>query len=326
MPDYGSPPFAGGRAAVVTPGLDLNLLIIFEALMEVRSVSKASSKLGISQPSLSHSLAKLRLAFDDPMFVRIKNTMEPTPRALSIVDPVRSALGLARNEIFCRQSFTPASATRTFTLCLSDSAHAVYLPSLVRKIRTVAPSIKLKAVTRNSASLESDLESGQIDLAIGCFLELKNSSYYRQRLGTTGGFVCLGNASSASIRDGRLEMAAFINASHVSVIAESGGQERAEIMLNSLKIARSVALTVQHYLALSEVISDNDFLAVVPRDIAGSLINHAGVGIYELPFLTEGVDVFQVWHRRLHHDDGNRWLRSVVKGLVQHSPPHSTTP
>ncbi len=126
---------------------DLNLLLVFEAMLETRSVSKASERLNISQPSMSNALAKLRKAFDDQMFIRVKNTMEPTPRALSIAPAVKEILARTRSEVFQRHTFSPEQSSQTFTLCMTDLAQAAYLPRIINAMRVDAPKAKLRAMT-----------------------------------------------------------------------------------------------------------------------------------------------------------------------------------
>ena len=152
---------------------DLNLLVVFEAMLETRSVSKASARMGISQPSMSHMLAKMRKSFDDPMFIRVKNEMQPTPRALAVAQPIRQAMELARSEIFQRRSFEPATSTQTFTLRMTDVAEASYLPQVINEVRKQAPQVRLRTVSPISEKLEEGLESGAVDLAIGYFPDLR---------------------------------------------------------------------------------------------------------------------------------------------------------
>ena len=99
---------------------DLNLLVVFEALMETRSVSKAGERLQLSQPSMSHALSKMRKAFDDPMFVRVKNEMQPTAKALEVAEPIRQALELARRQIFSKVALDLRTSSRLFTICMTD--------------------------------------------------------------------------------------------------------------------------------------------------------------------------------------------------------------
>ena len=116
---------------------DLNVLIVFEAILETRSVSKASERLGMSQPYISHALEKMRQSFDDPMFVRVKNEMQPPPLALLIAPPIKQVLDLARSEIFHQHTFNPATSSRTFTLCMTDVAEASYLSHIINAMKTV---------------------------------------------------------------------------------------------------------------------------------------------------------------------------------------------
>lgn len=129
---------------------DLNLLIIFEALMETRSVSKAGERLNLSQPSMSHALSKMRRAFDDPMFVRVKNEMQPTLKALEVAEPVRQALSLARRQIYSRAALDLRTSSRQFTICMTDVGETCYMPMVINAVRNQAPGVRLRTALRRS--------------------------------------------------------------------------------------------------------------------------------------------------------------------------------
>jgi DNA-binding transcriptional LysR family regulator len=296
---------------------DLNLLLVFEAMLETRSVSKASARMGISQPSMSHMLAKMRKSFDDPMFIRVKNEMQPTPRALAVALPIRQAMELARSEIFQRRSFEPATSTQTFTLCMTDVAEASYLPQVINEVRKQAPQVRLRTVSPISEKLEEGLESGAVDLAIGYFPDLRNAGVFQQRLVRSSGFVCIAGAANPHIGPEGMTPAAFAHAPHVAVHTEGRSQEVIEQAMKNLGISREVMLIVPHFLGLMSIIPQTELMAIIPMDLASAFERQKGIVIYELPFPTPQVEVIHIWHKRYHKDSANQWLRGVVRKVLR---------
>jgi DNA-binding transcriptional LysR family regulator len=296
---------------------DLNLLIVYEAMLETRSVSKASARLGMSQPSMSHMLAKMRKSFDDPMFIRVKNEMQPTPRALAMAAPVKQVLELARSEIFRRQDFHPASATQTFTLCMTDVAETSYLPQIINAVRQQAPGARLRTVSPIAEKLEEGLESGAVDLAIGYFPDLRNAGVFQQRLVRSSGFVCIAGATNPHIGPEGMTSAAFTSAPHVAVRTEGRSQEVIEQAMIALGVSRQVVVTVPHFLGLMTIIPRTDLISMIALDLAPAFEPHEGIRIYPLPFPTPQVEVIQIWHKRYHKDSANQWLRGLVRQVMR---------
>ena len=296
---------------------DLNLLIVFEAMLETRSVSKASDRLGMSQPSMSHVLGKMRKSFDDPMFIRVKNEMQPTPRALAIALPVKQVLELARSEIFQRHAFQPAVSAQIFTLCMTDVAETSYLPHIINAVRLQAPNTRLRTVSPIAEKLEEGLESGGVDLAIGYFPDLRNAGVFQQRLVRSSGFVCIAAQANPHIGPEGMTLASFARAPHVAVRTEGRSQEVIEQAMKNLGITRQVFLTVPHFLGLMSIIPQTDLIAMIPLDLAPAFEGQEGIHIHPLPFQTPQVEVIQIWHKRYHKDSANQWLRGVVREAMK---------
>ena len=296
---------------------DLNLLVVFEAMLETRSVSKASARMGISQPSMSHMLAKMRKSFDDPMFIRVKNEMQPTPRALAVAQPIRQAMELARSEIFQRRSFEPATSTQTFTLRMTDVAEASYLPQVINEVRKQAPQVRLRTVSPISEKLEEGLESGAVDLAIGYFPDLRNAGVFQQRLVRSSSFESIAGAANPHIGPEGMSLAAFARAPHLAVHTEGRSQEVIEQAMKNLGISREVLLIVPHFLGLMSIIPQSELMAIIPVDLASAFERQKGIVIYELPFPTPQVEVIHIWHKRFQKDSANQWLRGVVRKVLR---------
>jgi DNA-binding transcriptional LysR family regulator len=149
---------------------DLNLLIVFDAVMQERSVTRAGTKIGLSQPAVSHALSRLRYMLKDELFIRTPDGMVPTPRAEQLASPVRRALSDMQLALEA-ETFVPQQATRLFVLALNNYAAVILAPPLVTEIISTAPGIRLDLRPSGLRDIPALLDRGELDLAIGTFEE-----------------------------------------------------------------------------------------------------------------------------------------------------------
>lgn len=284
--------------------------------MQSRSVSKAGERLQLSQPSMSHALAKMRKAFDDPMFVRVKNEMQPTLKALEVAEPIRQALDLARQQIFSKAALDLRTLSRMFTICMTDVGETCYLPLVINAVRTQAPGVRLRTVSPIAEKLEEGLESGGVDLAIGYFPDIKNGGVFQQRLLRNSGFLCITGNKGLAER-GELDLVSFQAALHIAVRTEGRSQEVIEKAMVAMGIHREVVATVPHYLGLLTIIPQTGLTAIIPMDLVSAFEGKDGITTLPLPFASPSVEVIQIWHRRHHEDAAHRWLRTLVRDTLQ---------
>ncbi|MNG61115.1 HTH-type transcriptional regulator LeuO [compost metagenome] len=295
--------------------VDLNLLVVFDAIFRQRSVGLAGQMLGISQPAVSHALARLRQLFDDPMFVRINNEMRPTDRASELMPSVERVLSMIRDDVLQPVGFDPAANRRTLTLCMPDIGEQYFLPPLINHLAQVAPGMAVVSHELAPAQLEEALESGRVDLAIGYFPDLRRAVFYQQRLFYSG-FCCAVRQGHPQIGK-TLSLPQFLQAEHVTARLRIRSQEIAEQAMREQGIVRNVKLQTSHFLSLTQIIAQTDLLATVTYE-AAQLLQAAGkVHIYPVPFPIPQFPVMQYWHERAHHDRGNQWLRGEIRGLFQ---------
>src|SRR5215831_7981638 len=144
--------------------IDLNLLIVFEALMEERGVTRAAKRVGLSQPAMSNALARLRRTFNDPLFVRTTDGMSPTPAAQSLIGPVRTALAQLRDIFEEKPAFAPSASERLFHLLTNDYVELTLLPPLAKAIRDQATGVSLR-IQRSPNVFEPPSANSQIGRA-----------------------------------------------------------------------------------------------------------------------------------------------------------------
>jgi DNA-binding transcriptional LysR family regulator len=293
------------------------LLPVIIALSEEGTVSAVARRLGMSQPAVSRALGQLRHTFADPLFVRTARGMEPTPRAVELLRPVRAALGIVSGEILQSAVFDPAAAERTVAIALSDAGEMITLPSILGHLRTAAPNINVRSVSLPPAQLQRAMEIGEVDLALGYFPDLKGNNFYQQRL-YSHGFTCL-LRTGHPIKGPRMTLKQFKLAVHAVVHAEGRSQEILERFLVKRRIHRRAVLETPHFLSIPHIIARSDLVATVPIAVATAFGRFMGIRTIVPPFDVGQVELRQHWHRKFHHDPLNRWLRGMIHTVINES-------
>jgi DNA-binding transcriptional LysR family regulator len=296
--------------------LDLNLLYVLAALDKERSVSGAALRLQKSQPAVSGALAKMRAFFNDPLFVRSGNSMQPTPRATQLIEAARDVLAKVGNEIVATPTFDPKTTQRTITIALSDVGEVVFLPSLLKDLRRRAPNAQVRSVSLRPAEVAEGLENGTIDLAIGYFPDLKKSNIFQQAL-FADTFACIVRQDHP-VTARKLTLKQFLELEHAVVHAESRTEEVMERYLARKRIRRKVVLSTPHFASVPIIVAQSDLLVTVPEPLARYFAQvSANVRTVGLPFAPPRIQLKQFWHRKFHHDERNAWLRARVCALFQ---------
>lgn len=291
--------------------MDLKLLTVFDEVYKTRSVSRAGDNLGIAQSSVSIALARLRRHFGDPLFVRTGDGMQPTPHASTLVGPVRQAVELLRGITRQQAAFEPATAQRTFRICMTDITHLALLPPLINRLHDIAAGINVE-ITHISAQTPKMLESGEADLAVG-FMPQLEAGFYQQKLFEQG-FSCVVRSGHPRIHS-RLTQAMFKRENHVVVTASGTGQNLIEEELERLGVQRNVALRLPNFLGLGGLVATTDLVVTVPKRVAQALVRIADVKEIRSPFELPTFAIKQHWHERYQQDLANRWLRSVISDM-----------
>lgn len=294
--------------------LDLNLLHVVVALLEAGSVTQAAARLGLSQPSVSAALGRLRAHFDDPLFVRSADGMSPTPRGAELAIAARDILQQVDERMQPEVVFEPARRHRPFTFAMSDVGEIVFLPRLVRAVAAVSPETPVASVSLRPAQLAKAMEDGDVDLAVGYFPDLKSDAFFQQRL-FLHRFVCLLRADHP-VQGAQLSTGDFLALQHVVVQSEGRSQEIFESHLAAHGLTRRVAVYTPHFLSVRRLIASTDLVATVPHALGIEYGKPAfGLRSMEPPFPSPRIELRQHWHRKMHKDARNVWLRRLVGEL-----------
>ena len=288
--------------------LDLNLLRVFDTVLRDRSVTAAARHLGLTQPAVSNALARLRLQFEDTLFVRTSSGMDPTPFARDLAEPVRQALALLDAALAHGPGFDPASATRAFRFYMSDLGQIEFLPPLVERAQRVAPGVRLEAVALEVEDIGDALAAGALDLAVG-FLPALGPPVRRHAL-FRDPYVCLMRADHPDI--GKvLTRKKFLAASH-ALVSYKGGHRVIEEALERAGLARKIALRVPHFTVVPMVLERSNLILTLPSKVARVYQQRGNFKSLPPPVPIPPADVAAHWHERFERDPGNRWLREMI--------------
>lgn len=296
--------------------LDLKVVAIVGDLFASRSVSATAANLSIRQSTVSMALAKLRRHFDDPLFVRTSAGMEPTPRGAELIEVLKSAEFYLRKALEQRVAFDPASSDRVFRLCSTDIAQLTLLPTLLKRLKRISPSISV-TLCDISDQTPALLESGEVDLAVG-FIHPRGTGFYGQRL-FQDRFVCALRSDHPRIGKS-LTTNQFEMEFHVGVSTSGTGHSIVEETLAANRLRRQIGLRVPGFLGLGPVLATTDLIAILPEQLGVYLAQSGKVRLVELPIDIPPYFIYQIWHERLMHDPASQWFRKIVAGLFLRTP------
>jgi DNA-binding transcriptional LysR family regulator len=322
--------------------LDLNLLRVFDAVMEERSVLRASQRVCLSQSAVSHALARLRETLDDELFIRTATGMQPTARALAMAPSIREAWKSLEAAIELPR-FEPRNSTRRFAIAVKDFVSVVMVPHLLQLLRREAPLIDLVIRSANRIDLAEQIDLGRIDAAIGVFSEMP--SRFRSRSLFAYDDVLIAN-SSRQLGKLSLEKLSDLSIAVVSLhseqeglvdgfVSERGLARRSEMydrfsleraFSGSKRYPRIVVVALPDFLALPSLLEDAHVAAIVPRPFARSLARAYRLSTYELPYETTSMEVRVLWHERNAGDAAHDWLCEVLRRASEHQQTGLTVP
>jgi DNA-binding transcriptional LysR family regulator len=301
-------------AAITSDLFDAKLLRLFDLLHHTGSVTRAAEELGLSQPTVSIWLSKLRTQFNNPLFVRTSKGMQPTPRADALIGTVRTALESFRQLSESEPIFNPAISDRRFRICMTDASHITLLPQLLSHVRDLAPNVRLDAA-RIDADMPLALQSGDADIAIGLVPQLE-AGFYQQTLFTQD-WVCLANKDHPRITSS-LNLKQYKDEAHVIIAAGTGAMLQNEAHKRQ-KINRRILLELPGFLGLPAILATTDLMVTLPRHIGETLARIGKLNVLNCPISIPTFKVKQHWHARYHNDPANRWLRGLCADLFLNS-------
>ncbi|MFC6337266.1 LysR family transcriptional regulator [Pseudomonas sp. CCM 7891] len=291
--------------------IDLNLLVILDVLLSEQHVTRAAERLHLSQPAVSHALARLRDLLEDPLLVRQGRSLMPTSRALALAAPLADALAQMQ-ALLAPDRFAPVSAKRTFRLAMSDYGAALLLPGLVHTLRREAPGIDLLIIHASREGMVEGVLNGDIDLAAGVFpdlpAELRSTPLFEEH------YACL--VDRASLPEGdTLDLPTYLARPHVLLEMRGSGTPEIERALTAIRERRHVAISLPHWGVAPQLIRGTDLILTVS---SRSLLNldHQHLLAVPPPFPIPTFAFVLAWHSRRGGDPALQWLIEQVENVL----------
>ncbi|MEM7777297.1 MAG: LysR family transcriptional regulator [Pseudomonadota bacterium] len=291
-------------------GLDLNLLLVFDAVMSERHVTRAGRKIGMSQPAMSNALSRLRFHLKDELFVRGPDGMRPTPRALELAAPIRGAL--ASLEVALDPAvFDPATATRVFSIGTNDYSVSTLMPDVVAKVEADAPGVSIRLVPSAGRTLEL-LDSQEIDFGLSAFGSIP------ERFGS---LVLVEDTYVLMMREdhplatGRLSLAKYAAARHLLMSPRGERQGFVDRVLAEQGLTRQIAMTINSFAAAPALLATTDLVMASPKRVADRFCKLHRLAMRPAPFSgpREFASATLVWHERLASHPAQIWFRELLR-------------
>jgi DNA-binding transcriptional LysR family regulator len=294
--------------------LDLNLLKTFNAVYVEKHVGRAALRLGITQPSVSHALGRLRLLFRDALFVRTGGGVEPTPRAQRLAASIERSLSILQAVLDEGAQFLPATSRRTFRLYMSDFAESAFLPTLLRELDERAPSVVIETLQIDESQFNGAIESGRIDFALGNFSQAF-SHFHRCELLQERYVLMMPRrvAEHYALTDQFvLDATAPPGLQFISV----SSHPQATALLEQHGLTSRVRVAVPNFMVVPAILYRCDYALILPRTVARAFAPLGEMAAFEIANASTW-PVSAYWHRRFDAEPGHRWLRALLMELFR---------
>lgn len=295
-----------------TENVDLSLLYALQALVAEKHVTRAAARMGLTQPAMSHALARLRAQLGDPILVRARGGLQLTPRAAAIAEPLERLLGDLGHLLATPRDFDPATSTRRFRIAASDYVEIVLWPRVLQRIGREAPNVDIVLLRHDGgvSSLEDD--SADLLLVPPTEIERGGASFRSQRV-LSEKFVCVVRRDHPNVGR-RMTLEKYLELPHALVSPRGGRAGIVDDALAKLGRTRRVAVTVPHFLVAPFLIERSDLVLTLASRIATALAPVVNLRVLAPPpeLALPGFDIRLVWHERDHVDPAHAWLRGLM--------------
>ncbi len=290
--------------------VDLNLLVIFDALMQERNVTRAASKVALSQPAFSNALSRLRHYLKDELFVRTTQGMVPTARARDLAPQISNVISILHTT-FEPAEFDPLTDSRVFTVEANDYLVATTIAQLMGPLGEVGPNINVRIVQKKREDLFKALDSGEIDFAIGPYVEVPER--YEVLYIADTDFVCMMRFQNP-LAEGKLTLSRFAKATHLLVSPSGAPFGFVDEALAREGLKRRIGLSVNHFSVVPPIVANSDMIVTIPRRIAKAYQKAYQFKLRPSPFSIPKrfANVTLIWHKEIASTEAHRWFKSML--------------
>lgn len=322
--------------------IDVNLIVALDALLGERSVTRAARRIGLSQPAMSHSLARLRELLDDPLLVRTGREMALTERAQALVADVADAIDRLTHVFSARPSFDPVTAERVFRIAATDYTQFMLLPTLDRILSDEAPGVSVHMHPWSRPDMVSLLRNRDLDLVVG-ILPLPAMKPLPDDIHTMALYdehrVCIGRKGHPGLRR-PLTLERYCALSHIQIslsgnpasapgppgpavsspaAARGAGEQASDVdrLLAERGLGRRIAMTVPHFLLVPHIVAHSDHVALLSEHVARPFTRILPLRLVKPPFESGTATIGAIWHQRTDGDAAHDWLRKLVQRCIR---------
>jgi DNA-binding transcriptional LysR family regulator len=293
--------------------IDLNLLVVFDAIMRDRSVTRAGQRLGLSQPAMSHALTRLRHMLKDELFVRSPNGMMPTPRAEELATPIRIALDGLQQSLE-PVSFEPSKATATFRIAVDNYAAIVLVAPIATHVAGIAPGVTLDFRPSGTLNVLDQLDRSELHLAMGPSGGVQGERFSRRRL-LQDQFVVVHRKGHPAAKAAEFSTEKLATLPQLEISSAQFGPDFVEISPGRSRPNLRAAMRAP-FLSAAEILATSDLISVLPLNVAKTMIRSHPLVFHRLSRSPKPIEAAMIWLRRLDNQPAHAWLRDVINHVA----------
>ncbi|GAC36571.1 transcriptional regulator, LysR family [Paraglaciecola psychrophila 170] len=300
---------------------ELNLLMVFDAIMTERSITRAAQRLSMTQPAVSNAVSRMRVAWKDELFVKDGRNIQPTLHAQNLWNQVREPL-ISLTEAVDPKNFDPATVKRTFRIAVTDTVVDMAWAKLRCAIEKEAPGVNIHAIPYTIVNSDQVLEDAEVDMVIGTTGVISNT--FRAEYLFSPTYICIMNHDHA-LAKADLSLEEFAAADHLLVSLSGDITGYTDQVLMQHGLSRRVAVTVNHFSSVANLIKHSNLICVIPISAVAKQIIDGDIAATKPPIELMPQQVSTIWHKRQDRDQGLIWLREHFKRIIGRTVELETT-
>lgn len=286
----------------------MTLLLVLDGALKHRKLTSVARQLGLTQPAISHAVARLRDILGDPLFVRRANGVQPTPRALALAQPVAQTIAVLREALQQGRCFDPRCAVREFRIAALDYAISMLVPDFLAHFSIVAPGCRILFQSVGKDAAREALAGGALDLVIGI---PEPTGPFLQRPMLTEDFVVVARPGNPHLRR-KLDLDSYLKREHLLVSAAGDARGTVDVALRQIGHTRRVVAVVPQFLTGFAAVAGSDIISTVPRRLAKRYAAAFGLKQFEVPFPLRGFEIVALRHENTAEDAGLNWFEGEL--------------
>ncbi len=291
--------------------LDLNLLVVLQAVFQEESITRASERLHVTQSAISHSMRRLREALGDPLFVRHGSAVVPTPFTRRVMEPVNAALVSLQSTLAGAREYDPATMPRAFRLGIRGSLEMIALSRIYERLAAASPRSRLHCLPLDRTRLTDDLATGALDCALDIPVRQRDG-IIQECLPGIDHLCVLAKANHPAVYEGELSLEKYLAYPHVAVSSRRSGLTIEDAALERLGLKREVVLRVQSHAVAQSLAMQYNLLVTLPVRFVQAAAPEELQNTYALPFEVPAIEYRLYWHRNHQDDPASCWFRDLI--------------